>query len=133
MHFRLERVHYMPTELQTGILYVSEEFSTAAHLCPCGCGAKIRTPLGPTEWTVKDHPAGPSLWPSVGNWQRGCRSHYVIAGGDVVWCDTWSDDDVAAGRAAEEERRRLYYDTRQPKPTARLIRRLWDRLRKVFE
>ena len=75
MRFRLERVHYMPKELEIGVLYVSEEFKTAAHLCACGCRAKVRTQLGPTEWKVKDDTKGPSLWPSVGNWQRGCRSH----------------------------------------------------------
>ena len=39
MKFVLQRVHHMPKELQPGILYVSEEFLTAAHLCACGCGA----------------------------------------------------------------------------------------------
>lgn len=51
---RLERVHYMPKVLEPGVLYVSEEFGAAAHLCACGCGAKIRTPLAPTEWTFED-------------------------------------------------------------------------------
>jgi hypothetical protein len=76
MRFVLQRVRYMPKELQPGVLYVSEEFLTAAHLCACGCGAKIRTPLGPAEWSVEEAPQGPTLWPSVGNWQQGCRSHY---------------------------------------------------------
>ena len=52
MKIELQRVHYMPKELKPGVLYVSEEFGAAAHLCACGCGAKIRTPLGPTEWTL---------------------------------------------------------------------------------
>jgi hypothetical protein len=132
MRFRIERVHYMPRDLEPGVLYVSEEFKTAAHLCACGCRAKIRTPLGPTEWKVKGDTEGPSLWPSVGNWQRGCRSHYVIARGDVVWCETWSDDEVAAGRAAEKERRRAYYDAQPARPRMGLFRRLWDRLRKLL-
>lgn len=49
MNIRLERVHFMPTALEPRVLYVSEEFGAAAHLCACGCGSKIRTPLGPTE------------------------------------------------------------------------------------
>jgi len=44
--FQIEHVHSMPKELSPGILYVSEEFRTAAHLCACGCGSKVRTPLG---------------------------------------------------------------------------------------
>lgn len=45
--FRLERVGYMPKQLEPAVLYISQEFETAAHLCACGCGVKVRTPLGP--------------------------------------------------------------------------------------
>lgn len=100
----------MPKELEPGVLYVSEEFGTAAHLCACGCGAKIRTPLGPTEWTFYDTPTGPTLRPSVGNWQQPCKSHYIINKGKIIWAAKWSDDEIKAGRAAEESRRKAYYD-----------------------
>jgi hypothetical protein len=131
VRFRLERVQYIPRELEPGVLYVSEEFNTAAHLCACGCGAKVRTPLGPTEWNVQQDAAGPTLWPSVGNWQHACRSHYVIECGEILWCDTWSAEEVAAGRAAEEANRRAYYDA-LPGPKKGLFRRLWDQLRTLF-
>ena len=104
----LQRVRYMPKELQAGVLYVSEEFFTAAHLCACGCGTKIRTPLGPTEWSVQETPQGPTLWPSVGNWQQACRSHYWFHNGEVVWGDAWSPAQIDAGRAQEQGRRRAY-------------------------
>ncbi len=129
MKFVLQRVHYMPKELQPGILYVSEEFLTAAHLCACGCGAKIRTPLGPTEWSVEEDPQGPSLWPSVGNWQQGCRSHYWFRNGEVVWGEAWSSEQIAAGRAQEQERRRSYYA--KPYSVGRW-RRLWKWLSRLF-
>ena len=45
---KLERVQYMPKQLSPGILYVSEKYSVAGHLCACGCGNKVITPLGPT-------------------------------------------------------------------------------------
>lgn len=128
MCFRLERVHYMPQDLEAGVLYVSDEFSTAAHLCACGCRAKIRTPLGPTEWSVEEDAGGPTLWPSVGNWQRACRSHYVIRRGEVVWCETWTPEEIAAGRAAEEERRRAHYESR-PTHQKGWCGRLWHWLR----
>src|SRR5215207_1726442 len=105
MRFEFERVHYMPRELKAGVLYVSEKYGTAAHLCACGCGEKIRTPLGPAEWSVRDGSRGPSLWPSVGSWQRPCRSHYVIDNGDVRWSTEWNDAQVQAGRAYEQARR----------------------------
>ena len=110
MRLELEHVHFMPKELKPGILYVSEEFETAAHLCACGCGAKIRTPLGPTEWSVEETEVGPSLWPSVGNWQQACQSHYVIYRGEVIWAAQWTPQQILAGRRAEDSRRRAYYD-----------------------
>ncbi len=100
----------MPKELRPGVLYVSEEFSTAAHLCACGCGQKVRTPLGPTEWTFTDLADGPTLDPSVGNWQQPCQSHYVIQEGRILWAGTWSRAQIAAGRQGEEHRRKAYYD-----------------------
>ena len=75
MKIRLQRVDYMPKELEPGVLYVSEEFDAAAHLCPCGCGSKIRTPLGPTDWALEENDNGPTLHPSIGNWQLPCQSH----------------------------------------------------------
>lgn len=128
MKIRLQRVHYMPKDLQPGVLYVSEEFGAAAHLCACGCGAKVRTPLGPTEWTFEEHARGPSLYPSVGNWQQTCQSHYWITSGEVLWLDKWSPEQIVAGRRSEEKRRRDYYDARDRR-RARVVRRIWRWLR----
>ncbi len=124
MKVELQRVHYMPKELEPGVLYVSEEFGVAAHLCPCGCGAKIRTPLGPTEWAVEETDRGPSLWPSVGNWQQACQSHYWIDRGKVKWADRWTPKQIAAGRRREEERRRAYYDALDRQRSG-ILRRFW--------
>ena len=110
MKIELQRVHYMPKELRPGVLYVSEEFGVAAHLCACGCGATIRTPLGPTEWSLEETDGGPTLDPSVGNWQQACQSHYWIYRGTVRWSDKWTPAQIAAGRSNEEARRRAYYD-----------------------
>jgi hypothetical protein len=127
--FRLERVHYMPAKLEPGILYVSEEFGAVAHLCACGCGFKIRTPLGPTEWSVTETSSGPSLWPSVGNWQKPCRSHYIISRGGVEWAIQWTSAQILAGRHREEERRREYYDALYPPG---LWERLWRWIKSLF-
>ena len=99
----------MPAELKPGILYASDEFGIAVHLCACGCGTKIRTPLGPTEWSLEETSNGPSLFPSVGNWQHKCQSHYWIDQGDVAWAEKWTPDQIAEGRRQEEERRREYF------------------------
>lgn len=109
MKFELQRVHYMPKELKPGILYVSEEFDIAIHLCACGCGSKVKTPLGPTEWSVLETKSGPSLSPSVGNWQQPCQSHYWIDSGTIKWARKWTAEQIEAGRQHEEARRRDYY------------------------
>lgn len=132
MKFELERVHYMPKELNPGILYVSEEFGIAIHLCACGCGSKIKTPLGPTEWSVEQTKRGPSLRPSVGNWQEACQSHYWITRGEIVWAQKWTPEQIAAGRQHEEERRRAYYDALDRKRGG-AMQRLWRWVKGLFK
>jgi hypothetical protein len=124
-----ERVQYLPRELAPGILYVSEEFAVAGHLCACGCGNKVITPLGPTEWTFTERKGRPTLHPSIGNWQLPCRSHYVIAEGQIRWGDQWSEAQVAAGRRAEEKRRQAYYASRTRR---NLWQRLWSWVRRLL-
>ena len=131
MKFELESVHYMPKKLRPGILYVSEEFGIAAHLCACGCGSKIRTPLGVTEWSVNETPSGPTVRPSVGNWQQACQSHYLITRGEVVWAGKWSAEQIVAGRAKEEKRRRTYYDDLDRRRSG-VLRRIWLWMRSLF-
>jgi hypothetical protein len=130
MRFELQNVKYMPKALSPGILYVSREFDAAAHLCACGCGEKIRTPLGATEWSVEETPDGPTVRPSIGSWQKSCRSHYVIRGGEVRWAKQWTEAQVLAGRRGEERRREVYFAAREKKRrrsfwtwVARLFRR----------
>lgn len=114
MKIELRHVEFMPKELEHGILYVSEKYRTAAHLCACGCGEKIRTPLGPAEWAVTEDSEGPSLWPSVGSWQRPCRSHYVIYNGRIQWAGRWSNAEVLAGRHYETKQKQAYFAARNP-------------------
>jgi len=132
MKIELQRVHYMPKELKPGVLYVSEEFGAAAHLCACGCGVKIRTPLGPTEWAIEETDSGPTLYPSVGNWQQACQSHYWIYRGEVRCSYKWRSEKIAAGRRNEEERRLTYYDTLDRKRGGAL-RRLLRWAKGLFE
>lgn len=72
--------------LEQGILYVSGKYRTATHLCACGCGKKVVTPLKDGFWTLTQGGAGPTLSPSIGNFDIPCRSHYFIRNGDVIWC-----------------------------------------------
>jgi len=132
IEIKLQRVRYMPKELEPRVLYVSEEFGAAAHLCPCGCGSKIRTPLGPTEWSLKVTLMGPSLFPSIGNWQLSCKSHYWIKHGKVIWARPWTPEQIATGRHNEEERRRAYYAAIDSKRYG-IIRRFWSWVKNLLE
>ena len=72
-------VDYIPETLQENILYISEKYGVAIHLCLCGCKQKTVTPLGEGDWTLSKHENGKvSLSPSIGNFQFYCMSHYII-------------------------------------------------------
>lgn len=118
----------MPTKLEPGILYIAEEFGAAAHLCACGCGAIVRTPLDPAEWSLTETEDGPSLYPSIGNWQEPCQSHYWIERGEVKWAAKWTSGQIEAGRRREQERRVEYYKALYRKQPIK-FRKLWDRIR----
>jgi hypothetical protein len=128
----LHRVKYMPPQLLDGVLYVSSEYAVAGHLCACGCGTKVITPLGPAEWTYSERNGCPTLYPSIGNWQLPCRSHYFIREGQIRWAGQWSDAQIAAGRRAEDEARQDYYHSIESGRTL-WWRRLWNWARKVFD
>jgi hypothetical protein len=59
-----------------------------ALLCPCGCGDLVQASLhrdGRPRWFVRVHVAGtvsvtPSIWRTV-----GCRSHFSVVRGDIIW------------------------------------------------
>lgn len=127
---KLQHVTYVPRDLAPGVLYVSLEYAVAAHLCACGCGAKVVTPLGPAEWSFTELGGRPSLCPSIGNWQLPCRSHYVISDGQIHWAKAWSDAQVIAGRNAEESRRRDYYIARERGRS--IWRRAWNWILRLF-
>jgi hypothetical protein len=80
-----ELVELAPPVLQAGRLYISEKYRAAVHLCCCGCGEKVITPLSPAEWQVELREGRASLRPSIGNWSMACRSHYWIRDNKVVW------------------------------------------------
>ena len=113
-------VEQMPADLVERVLYVSIEYSTAVHLCACGCGNKVVTPLSPAEWSLTFDGDSVSLSPSIGNWQFPCRSHYWIKGNHVRWAAAWSEGEVARGQVRDARDLEKYFDMRQtltPAPT----------------
>jgi hypothetical protein len=82
---RPQYVEFIPGSLSEGVLYISERYRTAAHLCPCGCGEKVVTPLSSANWRLARKGDLVSLYPSIGNWSYACRSHYWIRDNKVIW------------------------------------------------
>lgn len=57
--------------------------------CPCGCGATIEMmviPEAKPRWSITTDSKGrPTLHPSV--WRNaGCKSHFWVRDGRIVWC-----------------------------------------------
>ena len=96
-------VDFIPDKLEEGVLYVSERYRTCSHLCCCGCGEEVVTPLSPAEWSLSVRGTTVSLHPSIGNWDYACRSHYVIQDNAVRWAGAMSAQAVAAVQRRDAE------------------------------
>lgn len=99
---RPEFVEFIPQALAPGVLYISERYRTASHLCACGCGAKVVTPLSPADWQLTRRHDHVSLYPSIGNWNYACRSHYWIRDNKVIWSGQMTETRIA--RVQERDR-----------------------------
>lgn len=112
---RPEYVEYIPREMVDGVLYVSRKFNTASHRCCCGCGTKIVTPLRETEYSLVEVHGRVSLYPSIGNWNHACQSHYWIRDNQVVWADRMSQEEIQLGRDLDDAMKRAHFtDSCQP-------------------
>jgi hypothetical protein len=98
-----EFVVSLPDDLEEGVLYISLEFGAVAHLCCCGCGNQVYTPLKPNRWRLTFD--GERIWlcPSIGNWNFPCESHYWIRGSEVRWAPKMSRAEVEAIRERARE------------------------------
>lgn len=110
---RISYVEFIPEELEEGVLYVSEEYETASHLCACGCGFKVVTSLGPAGWLLTDRHGRVTMRPSIGNWSLPCRAHYIIRKGRIHWAGDLDDAAIERGRERERHDRERHYDTRR--------------------
>ncbi|UXI66130.1 DUF6527 family protein [Tahibacter amnicola] len=104
-----EFVDFVPEQLEPGTLYVSIRYKSASHLCCCGCGEKVVTPLSPTGWRLTYDGKTVSLSPSIGNWNLACRSHYWIERNRVEWAETWSRQRAASGFARDIADKQAYF------------------------
>ena len=98
---RPEFVESAPANLCEGVLYVSQKYRTVIHLCCCGCGREVVTPIGPARWSLSISNGRVSLSPSIGNWSYPCRSHYWIRSNRVEWAGQLSGRKVSLVKARD--------------------------------
>ena len=102
-------VETVPDLMVEGCLYVSIKYRTVSHLCACGCGKEVNTPLHPTGWSLTYDGEAVGLWPSVGNWSENCQSHYVIEKGEIQWSRRWTREEIEEGRQQRVEEVQRYF------------------------
>jgi len=136
-------VTFIPNKLEENILYISFDYCTVVHKCCCGCGNEVVTPLSPTDWQFTFDGESISLYPSIGNWNFECKSHYWIKNNNVIWAQQWSEEDIKLGRQREYLEKIKYYTNKtqnqksdsnsivdkKHKKTKRLSR-FWSQLKK---
>jgi hypothetical protein len=88
--FLFEFVANIPHSTEQNVLYISLQYSTAIHLCACGCGYEVVTKLSPQRWILTFDGESVSLYPSIGNWKLPCRSHYWITNSRINWAEDWT-------------------------------------------
>ncbi|MEL0120624.1 MAG: DUF6527 family protein [Opitutae bacterium] len=104
----------MPAKLTEGILYISIDYTTMMHLCACGCGREVVTPLSPKDWKLIFDGETISIHPSIGSWALPCRSHYFIRNDTIKWAGDWSEEKIAQNRMLDLSRKRGVPVNRQP-------------------
>jgi len=87
-------VELIPTHLEDGVLYISDKYGTAIHKCCCGCGQEVVTPLSSAQWQLRRAGGKVTLFPSIGNWNFSCQSHYWIKQNRVEWAGSMTDRQI---------------------------------------
>ena len=104
-----EFVDLIPDVIENDVVYVSIKHRTAIHKCCCGCGEEVVTPLSPAGWEVTFNGVSISVYPSIGNWNSKCQSHYFITNNKVEWARKWSAKRIAKKKIEDEKDRQDYY------------------------
>ena len=114
-------VDIMPDKLDEGTLYVCMQYATSAHNCFCACGREVVTPIHPTKWKLTFDGISVSLFPSIGNWSLGCKSHYWLQDGRIMWAESWSDEEIQAVRARDLAAQDSYFGKARVPPQAEKV------------
>jgi hypothetical protein len=101
-------VDNIPEKLDEGVLYICERYHLAAHKCCCGCGQEVITPLTSADWLIRNDNDLITLFPSIGNWNFACQSHYWIKRNKVVWSVAMTKTEIDRVRAKDKSDKLAY-------------------------
>ena len=127
-----EFVDEIPKTLEIGTLYVCCRYRAVAHLCACGCGTVIHTPLHPTQWTLVCDGVSVSLYPSIGSWSEDCQSHYWVRNNRILWARRLSTRKIIRDRRRSDRHSEAYYRGRTAYTNAESssgLSEVWRRIR----
>lgn len=102
-------VEFIPEKIEDGVLYISVEYCTAIHKCVCGCGNRVVTPLSPSDWELTFNGKSITLYPSIGNWNFECKSHYWIRRSEIEFAGRWTEREIRQERENDFERKMEYF------------------------
>lgn len=108
-------VELIPDDLEEGVLYISMEYATAVHNCACGCGNPVISPFSRTDWKFSFDGESISLYPSIGNWNFSCRSHYFITNSRIHHCRKWNEKEIEAGWDLDKNQKKSFFKWRKRK------------------
>lgn len=123
-------VDRFPERLNQGVVYISVPFALVTHLCCCGCGYEVVTPLAPREWKLTFDGVSVSLHPSIGNWNFSCKSHYWIRNNTVTWARSWTEKEISASRGEAHATHEPMHQTTPKGPSCSIGSRWWATLRR---
>ncbi len=99
-------------DLADDVLYISLEYGTIVHKCCCGCGKEVVTPLSPTDWKFTYDGETITLFPSIGNWNFDCQSHYWIKNSKVIMAGKLSKSEIEKGRQYDKYSKQKYFNNK---------------------
>ena len=76
-----------PEKMNSHIIYLIDDWSLAFK-CPCGCSSNIYLNILPDaspKWSYKIKNRKINISPSIRR-KKGCKSHFWIEKGKIVWC-----------------------------------------------
>jgi hypothetical protein len=87
--FRIVEVETVPEPLERGVVYISDKYALAIHLCAGGCDSEVVMKTAPMFdgdghfWTMTRVGDTVTFSPSI--LQGGCNHHYFIEANQVRW------------------------------------------------